>query len=395
MAQADDSAPRKTTTYKRFEGMASQNERYNTKPDEMFWLENIMRVSPKRLHSVPGPIIRTTVPIPPSGCPIDTVPTGPQLMTQVFCYNYDTGAPPGTLPGPSASQVDFIAGKSPNEEFIATASVSDGFLAPYPRADWEVMHIMGTTISAATPVPLPPGDAFNYATQTRQAGVSGHSDEMCYLIIGDYTKSGSGTFGGVTVYFSWPSQTVTVLNEGLTDGTTGTWAKHGTNFWRSSEAGSIYRWDLSNPFASSFVAHATGFLAVMSTIQATDNFLWTHDAANSLLYKLDLSTMAIVASYSLAAVNIYVAGDDLIYNFTTSGADFTFSYFIPSTNTNTAIGIINSNCMTPSTFTTPSVMKFAAGYFYISQGFGPFGPGGKTVKIGPLVCPNTDIPIGN
>src|SRR5512146_2765842 len=98
MAQADDSAPRKTTTYKRFEGMASQNERYNTKPDEMFWLENIMRVSPKRLHSVPGPIIRTTVPIPPSGCPIDTVPTGPQLMTQVFCYNYDKGAPPGTLP---------------------------------------------------------------------------------------------------------------------------------------------------------------------------------------------------------------------------------------------------------------------------------------------------------
>lgn len=59
MAQAPggegEGAPRKTNNYNKFEGMNSQDGRYGVADNEMFLLENIMRVSPRKLHSVPGP----------------------------------------------------------------------------------------------------------------------------------------------------------------------------------------------------------------------------------------------------------------------------------------------------------------------------------------------------
>ena len=57
MAQAEgkSGAPRKTTTYKKFDGMDSQDGRYGVEENEFFFLENIMRVADGKLHSVPGP----------------------------------------------------------------------------------------------------------------------------------------------------------------------------------------------------------------------------------------------------------------------------------------------------------------------------------------------------
>jgi hypothetical protein len=55
MAEADEGAPRKTTTYKQFDGMNSQDGRYGVEPNEFFYLENIMRVADGKLHSVSGP----------------------------------------------------------------------------------------------------------------------------------------------------------------------------------------------------------------------------------------------------------------------------------------------------------------------------------------------------
>lgn len=67
MAEAPDKpeqAPRKTTTYKQFEGMNSQDERYGCEHTEFFFLENIMRVGDGKLRSVPGPsAIRATFPL--------------------------------------------------------------------------------------------------------------------------------------------------------------------------------------------------------------------------------------------------------------------------------------------------------------------------------------------
>lgn len=61
----EEQAPRKTTTYNKFEGMASQNERYNVKQNEMFWIENIMRTGPRKLSSIPGPGTATASHFPP------------------------------------------------------------------------------------------------------------------------------------------------------------------------------------------------------------------------------------------------------------------------------------------------------------------------------------------
>ena len=48
-------APRKSTTYKDFQGMNSQDERYGCEDSEFFWLENVMRVGDGKLRSIPGP----------------------------------------------------------------------------------------------------------------------------------------------------------------------------------------------------------------------------------------------------------------------------------------------------------------------------------------------------
>ena len=56
MAQKEqEGPPRKTTTYKQFEGMNSQDNRYGCEDGDFFWLENIMRVGDGKLKSIPGP----------------------------------------------------------------------------------------------------------------------------------------------------------------------------------------------------------------------------------------------------------------------------------------------------------------------------------------------------
>jgi hypothetical protein len=54
MAEAEGS-PKKTTTYKDFGGMNTQDSRYGVEPNEMAYLENIMSIAEGKLHSVPGP----------------------------------------------------------------------------------------------------------------------------------------------------------------------------------------------------------------------------------------------------------------------------------------------------------------------------------------------------
>jgi len=56
MAEAGDKGPeRKTTTYKQFSTMNSQDGRFGVEQDEFFYLENIMRVGDSKLRSLSGP----------------------------------------------------------------------------------------------------------------------------------------------------------------------------------------------------------------------------------------------------------------------------------------------------------------------------------------------------
>lgn len=54
MAEAEQS-PKKTTTYREFGGMNTQDSRYGVEPNELAYLENIMSIAEGKLHSIPGP----------------------------------------------------------------------------------------------------------------------------------------------------------------------------------------------------------------------------------------------------------------------------------------------------------------------------------------------------
>jgi hypothetical protein len=117
--QDDEQAPRKTTTYNKFEGMASQNERYNVKQEEMFWIENIMRTGPRKLSSVPGPGFRSFF---PSAIPCtDSTQRGQQSLTVITAFNQQ-GEAPGETP-PSGNDRTSWAYVAPSGEVTALNGV--------------------------------------------------------------------------------------------------------------------------------------------------------------------------------------------------------------------------------------------------------------------------------
>ena len=66
MADNDASAPRKTSTYKQFTALNTQDERFGNEDTELFWLENLMIVGDGKLRSIAGPS-STVIPISETG----------------------------------------------------------------------------------------------------------------------------------------------------------------------------------------------------------------------------------------------------------------------------------------------------------------------------------------
>lgn len=81
MAEAEKPSgpPRKTNTLKEFSGMNSQDGRYGVEPEEFFFLENIMRVSDGKLHSVSGPTSKGV--FPPADILVLGTPFGDYIVT--------------------------------------------------------------------------------------------------------------------------------------------------------------------------------------------------------------------------------------------------------------------------------------------------------------------------
>ena len=209
MAEAPQ-APRKTTTYNRFSTMASQNERYNTKEDEFFWLENIMRTAPHKLHSVPGP--RTVASFPIAQPCLPDAPRDHQSIAQIACTNIQTGFPPGSISSNSRASWGFID----NGVVIAAVIDSSGSTSQIIQADVST----GTVIGTLTPIPTP---FFGTILLT------GQSDEQSYAFFG-----GVGGGDQNMWYFSWPNQRVTKFVQNypgylITGGPF--WAKHGDLFY--------------------------------------------------------------------------------------------------------------------------------------------------------------------
>jgi hypothetical protein len=414
MAQAPDAggggAPRQNKTVKQFGGMNTQNQR-NAVPEGSFsWLENIQPIGPGNLHSIPGRgLALTTIPPappPPVGCPEDTAPTGPQSLSIVHCYDYNEEN--------NAGQVNFVTGDptgSPSSDsFLASLSIQSGFGVVYPAVgNPKIFQANGHSISTIPTQTLP--FAAKFVGQSSHAGMSGHSDELSIRFdMFDFVPASPAGPGDGKVYFNYEDGTATILNY-LNAVKQGAWAKRGTRFWNTSGAPhTVERYAIpTGGYPVATVDLVLGTInendAIMS-YSATDNFLYMlyrdDPPGTTKLFRLDLDTMAIIDEWQFTdpvfgtAKQMFAVSDDLIYLFVPS-TNWTFGYFQPQASPPVPVVIdsLDTGCISPLGYTLSGQVgfHFNKGYFYLT--YGGAGTGfTNTVKIGPLVCPGTDIPIG-
>lgn len=430
MAQAPPSGPpRKTTTLKQFSTMASQNERFNTKPDEFFWLENIMRVAPHKLHSVPGPRSIQTYPIVQPTCPNDF--PAAQSLAVVCCYNaQDVWAN-------SAGAFCFVA---PDESFICTSSEASGFgQGPYPVSSplmwrlWKPTAPTGpscalTDITATEAVPMPGGISAGVGfTQGAQAGWCGKDDEKSYCLVQTNitpTPHPFPTFYSFT-YFGESTGAV-FMGLDINCGAGTEWTKFGSDFYSlyncvATTTAGLAHWNMPAGGDQTFrqniyiggVSVPGNSLFPLSDItniygmQATASFLWVlvnHQSGLTYprLYKLDKSTFAQIATYDITdplfanVVNFDVKRDaDLIFLIApVFHFDLRIGYFRPDTAATVSLGTCSTNCL--DFFEPQTSPSTTSAFLYKSNNFWASTSKGNIVKFGPLVCPsNPNIPWEN
>jgi hypothetical protein len=351
---------------------------------------------------------------PPPSCPADTVPTGPQSLDLVHCYQYNTGIPPGTLGGNSAGQVNYFRGLGDQREFVATVGNASGFGINYPPASnqWQLLHMLGDTITAVTPVSAGIY-SFSFAPQAAQGGTSGHSDEMSYVlfVLGSITPLAFGTDGAAMAYFSYANNTLTWLKYPFGASVYPGWAKKGTRFWAapfssSVSIGYIARWDMLSGLVQTMetltsrgMGNDPGWLR---SYAASDNHLYVlfnDGTTDSKIFQLNLDTLAVTNSWTLSALGntawgMDVAGNDLLY---IVADGWSFNYFIPSTGSLVHIDDVAPACNGIPSSSNPAgqpSFHYAAGHFALTHGGHAFGFV-DTAIIGPLLCPGTNVVIGS
>lgn len=226
MAQAPDkeegAAPRKTTTYNKFEGMESQNERYNVKQNEMFWIENIMRTGPRKLSSVPGPGFRRYFP--------DTLPTlctdnserGQQHIDVVTAFQQT-----GEVPGGSTNDRTSWAYVNPTGDVVTLngdAACGGGNMSYTDTCCQLNRFLDNVPIVNDHPALVPPlgGNAVNARI--------GIADEQAYAA--NDNSFGTGGHGALRVWFPDAGDSTTFRQPpGYSGYQVVTWCKKGSEAW--------------------------------------------------------------------------------------------------------------------------------------------------------------------
>lgn len=349
--------------------------------------------------------IRATVHVataePPdcAACESTTNP-GALTLSTIFEYNYIYGIPTGSLSGNVAGQLNYVDNLGDEEEFIVTVGERSGFFTDYdypytiiPGAggQWELLHAKGTAMEKVNPVILPINYQTQFATQDAQAGHSGHSDEMSYLLQVTLNSPASGDKYG---YFSYPDNQTTYIGAiVLFDG----WTKNGTNFYgfRTDTTG-IYKGQIAT--GSTQTLYSAGGKKY-TDIFATSNFVWglTNDGG-AAVKKLTHTDLSVLTSYTLdtslvdTVISFSIIDDTVAYiHGTKSGTHKLYHMNFPSNSLN-LVGNLPTDSLT--NYVT-SIMHYRKGYIYLhpkNLGFGTSFVG--VLKIGTITCPGTTEPIG-
>ncbi len=390
---ADEGAPRKTSNYKRFSGMASQNERYNVKDDEMFWLENIMRVGPRKLRSVPGPgkPIKIAPPAPPTICVPD-----PQNLVEFDVYDLDsnlTSPPPGGTGwrvtwGFVESDTTIVAMRE-NPVFV-------GFGNPRYNNDTYV-KVFRAQHGVAPEIAKTHGSGIADNTTPADGEVMVHSDQPSY---GFYQFSGF-------YYFDWTNNIVVQcarpatyfpfkVNAACKNGSDiYLVVNHGT--FGGDHVGQLVHF--SYP-AGTFIADSTVLTGYSRTValDCSANFLYALSTDGTGFYfidKIDRTALTIADHYVLGQqfiASMSVVDDTLIYfdRYAVSKQVDIYYWHLGSIvhlNTGGPISISVGIPIVPGLGAQDTRYNFIfrAPYFYFGEnGFGGFPV--SITKIGPVIC---------
>jgi hypothetical protein len=338
-----------------------------------------------------------------TACGLDSEPIQ-QTVEFESCYTYIEGVGDSLGSANTAGQFHVIPGPVANA--LATAGIRSGFLIAYPpeEDEWQVIKIDGDQQALATPVPLPAGHAFSFAPQEGQAGCSGHSDVLCYLLVGSY-DIGAGNVNA-QVFFNWETQTAYAMAE--PEALLKKWCKRGNDLYRFGgfPDATIVRWDMTNPVMSDPEASRVAVDYSLRDIFRTEDKLWTL-GADGFIRELNPSTLDEIASHDTGItsptgiIGFYPVSDTRFYILWVDpsvGNPAHFYVFELPGETLTQLDAdpgISGSCPHVSIaagFADHSTLQFASGFFYFNHG-GDAG-GTSAGRLGPILCPGGESIYG-
>ena len=386
---------------------------------------------------------------------VDSVPAAAEMVISNPCVTCTSDPAPftldalccydklgyGDLTGNDAGSLSYVA---TDESWWSTESKMSGFgSGPYPIStpsqnwylmapnngasdtfpyDCTVVDVTASAVSGGAPIT---GGTEQYATQTAQAGVSGHSDEKSYLLnIYNMTPGFTITpthFTDSVVYFG-QSTGASYLRQSFNALWADVWAKSGGWFYSIVHGTSPGAWIGGWPIPSPTGSYETTLVTVATAIPGWD--ISTHDpslikaihysdtylyllvapiptvSTKYRVYQLNKSSFAYVThwdlnltAFDLYTMNFFVASDDIIFLLadTVSGTPFSIGYLKTSTGTTTLLGTIAHQCTPAYSAVGVTSFHYRNGYFYISAGgAGSFGEA-NILKLGRLMCADNTI----
>lgn len=382
--------PRKSTTYQRQEGMNSQRERFGVKPNEMFWLENVMRVAPKKLHSVPGPrqVAFFPIPVPPE-C-IDATPRGQQILNieLIFDNQHSYANDPNILVPHSAYGL-FVEVDGTFYSMTGDAQCAGGNMA-YTTGCLSVGKFINfdPNVNSHPPI-VPPEDIFLPAVNT----MNGPSDEPMYCFFGGATVDCYYINDDVHIQFTNAAFPTTSLNPRH-------FAKKGDRiyfnpvqtFGVGTPRNIMVFEDRANTLIMQWNALQNFFF---DSFYPTDNFFYALgialDFSTVKVYRLDLNDGSLVSSFDvsgIAAVGMFPVNDDLIYVLTSHSSEREL-YYIENFTDLVYVGKMHNPTIIDPAF---SAIAFWHGRLFFG-GTGNNFDVNSNIKSFTVACPGEDGPI--